>query len=354
MNQRIYTVDVLQTGMQDVLDRIASKENSYAKAFDVCKNTTIYTMDGQDLQVGDNNEYMEDIMPCLYNIVSKVQEIISLSVAKIDRIYIAGTGAVINNIDLYFQEFFKNTRCEFLKPYFIQDNVKINLKEYIEVDSAIALGLTGAGGGIPDINFKEQSLNDGLPEGLRTFLEDKLSLKITTGESWDNFGKVMTRFTAALAIFAILYCAASVALDRQIDLKKEQVRLAKADSDKQIERIQSDIENTKEKANTYATLIKNLEDSSNAQAENNRNKNMIPTFLTQLMGIIPKGVQITSVENTTDKHMVINAQSKKYEQLGYLKAKLREDGILVSDTVVSTAGTKDGDFVKIKIEGDLP
>ena len=105
---------------------------------------------------------------------------------------------------------------------------------------------------------------------------------------------------------------------------------------------------------TYATLIKNLEDSSNAQAENNRNKNMIPTFLTQLMGIIPKGVQITSVENTTDKHMVINAQSKKYEQLGYLKAKLREDGILVSDTVVSTAGTKDGDFVKIKIEGDLP
>jgi len=94
----------------------------------------------------------------------------------------------------------------------------------------------------------------------------------------------MTRFTAALAIFAILYCAASVALDRQIDLKKEQVRLAKADSDKQIERIQSDIENTKEKANTYATLIKNLEDSSNAQAENNRNKNMIPTFLTQLMG----------------------------------------------------------------------
>lgn len=354
VNQRIYTVDVLQTGMQDVLDRIASKENSYAKAFDVCKNTTIYTMDGQDLQVGDNNEYMEDIMPCLYNIVSKVQEIISLSVAKIDRIYIAGTGAVINNIDLYFQEFFKNTRCEFLKPYFIQDNVKINLKEYIEVDSAIALGLTGAGGGIPDINFKEQSLNDGLPEGLRTFLEDKLSLKITTGESWDNFGKVMTRFTAALAIFAILYCAASVALDRQIDLKKEQVRLAKADSDKQIERIQSDIENTKEKANTYATLIKNLEDSSNAQAENNRNKNMIPTFLTQLMGIIPKGVQITSVENTTDKHMVINAQSKKYEQLGYLKAKLREDGILVSDTVVSTAGTKDGDFVKIKIEGDLP
>ena len=91
-----------------------------------------------------------------------------------------------------------------------------------------------------------------------------------------------------------------------------------------------------------------------AKLENTRNKNMIPTFLTQLMGIIPKGVQITSIENTTDKHMVINAQSKKYEQLGYLKAKLREDGILLSDSVVSTPGTKEGDFVKIRIEGDLP
>lgn len=192
VDQKIYTVDVLQTGMQDVLDRIAAKENSYAKAYDVCKNTTIYTMDGQDLQVAEN-EYMEDIMPILYGIVSKVQEIISLSVNKIDRIYIAGTGSVINNIDLYFQEFFKDVKCEFLKPYFIQDNVKINLKDYIEVDSAIALGVQGAGGGIPNINFKEEGLNDRLPEGIRKFLDEKLSLQITTGESWDNLGKGLTR-----------------------------------------------------------------------------------------------------------------------------------------------------------------
>lgn len=353
VDQKIYTVDVLQTGMQDVLDRIAAKENSYAKAYDVCKNTTIYTMDGQDLQVAEN-EYMEDIMPILYGIVSKVQEIISLSVNKIDRIYIAGTGSVINNIDLYFQEFFKDVKCEFLKPYFIQDNVKINLKDYIEVDSAIALGVQGAGGGIPNINFKEEGLNDRLPEGIRKFLDEKLSLQITTGESWDNLGKGLTRVTAALAIFLILYVAASVTLSNGIDLKKQQVGYVKSQTDKEMEKLQQDIESTKTKATTYTTLIKNLEDSSNAKLENTRNKNMIPTFLTQLMGIIPKGVQITSIENTTDKHMVIYAQSKKYEQLGYLKAKLREDGILLSDSVVSTPGTKEGDFVKIRIEGDLP
>lgn len=351
VDQKIYSVDTIQIGMQDVLDKIAAKENSYAKAFDVCKNTTIYTMDGQDLQVTEN-AYMEDIMPVLYNIVSKVQEVISLSVAKIDHIYIAGTGTIINNIDLYFQEFFKDIKCEFLKPYFIQDNVKVNLKDYIEVGSAIALGVQGAGGGIPNFNFKEQSFNDNLPEGVRTLFSDKL--KITTGDTWDTIGKGLTRFTAALAIFAILYIFASITLGREIDLKKTQVSLIKSETDTQIRKIDSDIEAVKTKTITYSTLIKNLEDSSNAQLEITRNKNMIPTFLTQLMGIIPKGVQITSIENTTDKHMVINAQSKTYEQLGYLKAKLRQDGILLSDTVVSTPGTKEGEFVKIKIEGDLP
>lgn len=353
VDEKLYSIDVLPNGMEEILDKIAAKENSYAKAFDICKNTTIYTMDGQDLQVAEN-EYMEDIMPVLYSIVTKVQEIISLSATKINKIYIAGTGTVINNIDLYFQEFFKDIKCEFLKPYFIQDNVKINLKDYIEVGSAIALGLQGVGNGIPELNFKEQTLNDRLPEGIRSFLDEKLSLKITTGESWDNFGKTLTRITASLAIFAILYSAGTIILNNEIALKQQQVAMTKKETDKEIQKLVSDIESVKTKATAYTTLIKNLEDSTNNQIEISRNKNMIPTFLTQLMGVIPKGVQITSIENTTDKHMVINAQSKKYEQLGYLIAKLREDGILLSNTVVSTPGTKEGDFVKIRIEGDLP
>ena len=70
------------------------------------------------------------------------------------------------------------------------------------------------------------------------------------------------------------------------------------------------------------------------------------------MSVIPVNVQLTSIEDTGDGHIVINAQSDKYEQLGYLVAKLKTDVILRD--VESTAGQKDNNIVAIKIEGDLP
>ena len=38
------------------------------------------------------------------------------------------------------------------------------------------------------------------------------------------------------------------------------------------------------------------------------------------MYAIPKGVQITAIENTSGKHIIIQAQSEKYEQLAYFKS----------------------------------
>ena len=70
------------------------------------------------------------------------------------------------------------------------------------------------------------------------------------------------------------------------------------------------------------------------------------------MSVIPVNVQLTSIEDTGDGHIVINAQSDKYEQLGYLVAKLKTDVILRD--VESTAGQKDNNIVTIRIEGDLP
>ena len=41
-------------------------------------------------------------------------------------------------------------------------------------------------------------------------------------------------------------------------------------------------------------------------------------------------------------------------QKHYFKVKIANENILKADTVVSTMGTKDGNMVKIVIEGDLP
>ena len=69
---------------------------------------------------------------------------------------------------------------------------------------------------------------------------------------------------------------------------------------------------------------------------------------------MPKGVQIVSIENTNGKHIIIQAQSKKYEQLGYFKTILRTKGILVPSTVTSNLGEKNDEIVKVTIEGDMP
>lgn len=99
-------------------------------------------------------------------------------------------------------------------------------------------------------------------------------------------------------------------------------------------------------------MIKNLQDINDKINNALKTKNAIPNLLNQIMFIIPENVQITSIQNTTDKHIEINAQSNKYEQLGYLKAKIKADNILTN--VISTAGQKENNVVTVKIEGDLP
>lgn len=163
IDQRIYQVEKIQNGASEVLEGIRIKENSYSKAYEICKNSTIYTMEGQELQE-DKNEYLDDIMPTLYTIASKVKEIIENDTIKIDRVYLTGTLSVVNNIDLYFQEVLQNEKVEILKPFFIKDTVKINIKDYIEVNSAISLALQGLEYGLKDMNFKKHTFKDNIDD----------------------------------------------------------------------------------------------------------------------------------------------------------------------------------------------
>ena len=154
VNGEVHRVDLIENGMKEIFENITLKENSYAKAYEICKNTTIYTSQGRNLQI-EENEYMEDIIPALYTIIGQVKEIIRANAIQVEEIYITGLAAAINNIDLYFQENFLDKKCEILTPFFInKTNLKLNIKDYIEVNSAISLALQGLGVGTKDINFK--------------------------------------------------------------------------------------------------------------------------------------------------------------------------------------------------------
>ena len=363
INQKIYNVAKYEEGSGEILDKIVSKENSYSKAYEICKNSTIYTMEGKELQ-DEENEYLDYIMPTLYKIVTKVQEYTNNTTVKFDKIYITGTMSVVNNIDLYFQEFFQTEKCEVLKPYFVTENIKLNIKDYIEVNSAIAIAMQGLGYGIKSMNFKKSSFGDKLPDWLKLDMSlgkkenkegKKLNFNFSLKGKLDVVEKWLLRGAAGVLMLTIIYSGLSVYLENRINDKISEAQEVSSYTDTQIAAAQSDINNVKDKANEYKEMEDNLR-NINEKIENDLSfKYSIPNLLISIMDVIPQEVQITEIENTStsdNRHIVIDAQSRYYDELGYFKAKLKEEGILTN--VVSSQGEKQGDFVKIVIEGDLP
>ena len=102
---QIHRVDVLNSGMEDVIDKINKLEMSWKKAYDACKNITIYSNNETKSLDENENEYIDIVMPVLYKIANETKKIINGYKEPIDKVYITGMGATINNVDIYFQEF---------------------------------------------------------------------------------------------------------------------------------------------------------------------------------------------------------------------------------------------------------
>ena len=361
MGSKIFNVDILEEGSRDILAKINLKENSYSKSYEICKNTTIYTSEGRELQVADTG-YLDDIMPTLYNIVGQVKKIINSTTDKIEKVYITGTAALINNVDLYFQEYLPETECEILKPYFINQTGDLSIKDYIEVNSAISMALMGLGEGVTGMNFKKKTLADQIPNWLKIEVNPDKTKKEQKnlggfftwdlGQKLDNTEKGLIRVAVALFLLVVIYSGFSGLLNYQMNEKEKEANDSITQTNSQIQLANSDNEKIKSKTNEYSTMIQNLQDANDRITDRNKTRNAIPNLLNQIMSVIPESVQLTSIENDTGTHVVINAQSNKYEQLGFFVARLKNDVIL--NNVISTAGQKDGGVVTIKIEGDLP
>ena len=365
LNQNIDDIKILDIGSKDILDKINLKENSYQKAYEICKETTIYTSEGKELTEEETN-YLEDIMPTLYDIVGQLRKILNENTEKIEKVYITGTGALINNVDLYFEEYLESVKCEILKPNFIKISPEINIKDYIEVNSAISLALSGLGEGISGMNFKKTTLMDKLSEiltietGSKKEKKEPKEQKKTKNNLFtmdfnmplDSIEKGLLRGVAGLIILFLVYWGFSSLIGKQIDDKNTEVQGSISNTKAQISLINKDIQNLESKKSKYTSKITNLEKISEKVQENNRVKKAIPILLNKLMYIMPDEVQITSIQNTSDTHIEIQAQSKSYAQLGYLTTNLKVSGVLTN--VISTAGEQQNNIITIKIEGDLP
>ena len=167
----------------------------------------------------------------------------------------------------------------------------------------------------------------------------------------DSIEVSLIRGAGTVFLIFVIYITFSLLLANSINKKNEEISKVKNDVNSQITLAKNDLTKLQTKMSTYKKLRTNLENINEELAENYRTKNAIPNLLYHIMNIIPVNVQITSIENTTDKHIVINAQTTNYQYLAYFTAGLKTGGILTN--VVSGTAEKQGEIIKVTIEGDL-
>ena len=373
VNNEINDIEVINLGMKNIIDQINEKENSIPKSYEICKNTTIYTMETSDMQLVEN-VYLKEIMPVLYKIVTALKEKFENQLLTVRKIYITGSAALINNIDLYFQEYMPTYKCEILSPYFIDKfSNNVNIKDYIEVNSAVAVAMQGLQKRYKDAMFRNtylkatmssktlqmklnsdvklpsfKGLVDKMKNGSKIDLKSSMSLKGPIKPSEMNAIRIGVTGILCMSVFA----AGSMYLKNEMTAKIAEADSVINDTNNEIKTIQENTDKVKQKSLDYSQRITKLENLTNKVVENNKYKKAIPILLNRIMSVIPKEVKLTSIENNIDGKIVINAESQNYDDLGYFKATLKTKNILKN--ISSDSSVKLDNVVKVTIEGELP
>lgn len=362
-NGQIDKIDEINTSIIETIKEISKLENSQTKAYEILKNTTISSQEFDMFQ--DGNEYMDTIVPVLFKITNEIKEKINEYGRQINKIYFTGTGIVINNIDMYFQDRI-NIQCELVKPSFLDSqSLKIGIKDYIEVNSAISLALSGLQSG-NELNFATKGkLNiqgleiTGLPK------RNVKSLKRTTDEKLDAIEKLIVRILILAIICIIIYSTLTTRLYKNMEQKISDTDQKTSDTTASIEKMKKTKTSVEYLTSEYESLISKLNNESLQNGENVYRTDEINNFLTKLKTIIPTEVKLISVENTQERHFVIQARAIKYQQLGYFKVLLEtptSEGTsykAILENVKASTGiryhdeTADEDYILVTIEGDL-
>ena len=353
---KIDKIDTIDTSIMEAFNKIMDIENSREKAYEILKNTTITS---QDISVSDGNEYLDTVVPVLFKILNELKEKMNEYGKQINKVYFSGTGIVINNLDMYFQDRFNDIQCDLIKPTFIDSqSLKIGIKDYIEVNSAISMALAGAGVGTGELNFCSKSLSSTL--GKLDFSSSPLKmkgLKDTAGERLDAFEKMAVRIAVLSIIFIFIYAALSKTVMTDMNQRNKQAKDKLLETQKSIEYLAKDKTSIEYLRSEYQTLISRLNNEQIINGQKTFRDDEIPNFLTSIGSRIPTEVKLVRIENTQGRHFVIEARAIKYQQLGYFKSILQVANILTD--VKATTGVRyhdedvGEDYVLITIEGDL-
>lgn len=169
--------------------------------------------------------------------------------------------------------------------------------------------------------------------------------------------KLILRICMVLIIIIISILCFSNRAYKVIEESSNEISKASKQITEQISMMDEDLITIEKKIEDYTRTIDTVKSltqiEQNSQSSRVIEKNSIPDMLSKIKSFIPKEVKIISVNNVNDsKKILIEAESEKYEQLGYFSSVLKSENVLKN--IKSTSGSKTGNVVKITIEGELP
>lgn len=368
---QIDKIETIDTSITEALMQIAKKENSISKGYEILKNTTIVA---QDMEVATSgNEYIDTVTQILSRMLAEIKEKISEYGRQVNKIYFSGTGIVVNNVDMYFQDRLNDIECNVIRPSFLEaQSLKVGIKDYIEVNSAIALALSGTTKGTSDeLNFVEKKMLSGglditgIPGGAK--MPNAKEFKESMQAELEPSERMIMRILAMCLVFVIAYSTLASTLFKNLERQEEEAVKKQEETSIAIQNMSKNKSSIDSFTSEYQSVISKLNNQSVANGEVLFYELEIPNFLQTIASIIPAEVKLKSIENTTGRHFVIQARSIKYQQLGYFKALLETTGGLENvsastgireyeEVESDIAGEKKGtleEFIVVTIEGDL-
>lgn len=128
----------IATGTKNIIDTINNEENSISKSYEVLRNMVLPTDDMDQISF-EGNEYAPIIVSEVMKIVSEIKSVMKKRLGTYKKIYISGTGATISNLETFIEKLIDDVECDILRPAGIEGQKKVAIKEYVDVNSAIAL-----------------------------------------------------------------------------------------------------------------------------------------------------------------------------------------------------------------------
>ena len=128
----------IATGTKNIINTINNEENSISKSYEVLRNMVLPTDDMDQISF-EGNEYAPVIVSEVMKIVSEIKSVMKKRPGIYKKIYISGTGATISNLETFIEKLIDDVECDILRPAGIEGQKKVAIKEYVDVNSAIAL-----------------------------------------------------------------------------------------------------------------------------------------------------------------------------------------------------------------------